>query len=130
MMRGSAKGFSLIETLVALAIAAIVINGFYSALSTGSLLDRRASDQAEMVFVATNVMDRVGVDIPLRIGSDIGILQGKQWELVISNTPTDDMRLGAVYRGELLFVSVAVTDPAQIAAPVTLRGIRYTQTPL
>jgi len=123
--RRSDKGFSLIETLVALAISAIVINGFYSALSTGSLLDRRASDQAEMVFVASNILDRVGVDIPLRPGGDTGMLQGKRWDLAISTTPTSDMQLGPVYPNELLFLSVSVTDPDSRAAPVVLRAIRY-----
>lgn len=130
MRRASAHGFTLIETLVALAIAAVVINGFYSALSTGSLLDRRASDQAEKIFLATNVLDRVGIDIPMRIGSDTGAVDGLNWELIISNAPTSDMELGAVYPNELVFVSVAVTAQDGNSAPVVIRAIRYEQSPL
>jgi len=125
------RGFSLIEALVALAIAAIVINGFYSALSTGSLLDRRSAQQAEKVLLATTVLDRVGVDIPLRIGTvENGRQRELDWELVISDIPTDDMQLGAVYPNELMFVSVSVSDPLNISTPVVLRAIRYAQSPI
>jgi len=125
------RGFSLIEALVALAIAAIVINGFYSALSTGSLLDRRSAQQAEKVLLATTVLDRVGVDIPLRIGTvENGRQRELDWELVISDIPTADMQLGAVYPNELMFVSVSVSDPLNISTPVVLRAIRYAQSPI
>ena len=131
MRRRAAKGFSLIETLVALAIAAVVINGFYSALSTGTLLERRASDQAQTMFVASHVMDRVGVDIPLRLGNSSGQMGDLTWQLVISNQQPADMQLGTIYDNELIFVSVSVTDEtAGRAAPVTLRAIRYGQTAL
>ena len=130
MRRGAAKGFTLIETLVALAIAAVVINGFYSALSTGTLLDRRADDQAQMVLVASTVMDQVGIDIPLRLGSNTGQADGLAWQLVISNVRAADMQLGPAYENELIFVSVSVTDPTGDNAPVVLRAVRYTQSPL
>jgi prepilin-type N-terminal cleavage/methylation domain-containing protein len=133
MMRVGRKtrGFSLIEALVALAIAAIVINGFYSALSTGSLLDRRSAQQAEKVLLATTVLDRVGVDIPLRIGTvENGRQRELDWELIISDAPTSDMQLGAVYPNELMFVSVSVSDPLSISTPVVLRAIRYAQSPI
>lgn len=131
-VRRNSRGFTLIETLVALAIAAIVMNGFYQALSTGSLLDRRADLQAEKVFVATNVLDQVGVDIPLRLGTlQTGTTRGLDWELVISATPARDQQLGPIYANELVFVSVEVTDPNDEAAdPVVLRAIRYGETPL
>ncbi|MEL6684636.1 MAG: prepilin-type N-terminal cleavage/methylation domain-containing protein [Pseudomonadota bacterium] len=130
MRRGAAKGFTLIETLVALAIAAVVINGFYSALSTGTLLDRRADDQAQMVLVASTVMDQVGIDIPLRLGSNTGQAEGLAWQLVISNVRAADMQLGPAYENELIFVSVSVTDPTGDNAPVVLRAVRYAQSPL
>ena len=44
--RKSLRGFSLVEALVSVVIAGLVISGFYSALSTGSLLGQRADDQA------------------------------------------------------------------------------------
>ena len=127
----SQRGFTLIESLVALAIAALIINGFYGALSTGTLLERRASAQAEKVLLATTVMDQVGIDIPLRIGTvETGTRNGLDWELVIGGTPPPDMQLGAVYPNELIFLSVSVTDPTDATTPVVLRAIRYAQSPL
>lgn len=131
LARRKTRGFSLIEALVALAIAAVVINGFYSALSTGSLLDRRATQQADKVLLATMVLDRVGVDIPLRNGTvENGRQRELDWELIISDTPTSDMQIGEIYPNELMFVSVSVSDPSGISTPVVLRAIRYSQSPI
>ena len=127
----ASRGFTLLETLVALAIAAIVLNGFYTALSTGSLLDRRADQQAQKLLLATTILDRVGVDVPLRIGTvDNGSQNGLEWELIISAAPTADMDLGPIYPSELAFVFVSVNDPAAEAEPVVLRAIRYATEPL
>lgn len=129
--RRQTRGFTLVETLVALAIAGLVLGGFYTALSTGSLLDRRASDQAARVLLATTVLDRVGVDIPLRIGTVENGTEGAMgWELAIGDTPPPDMQLGPIFPGELIFVSVSVTDREGDAAPVVLRAIRYAEAPI
>jgi len=130
-VRLKTRGFTLIEAMVALAIAAVVISGFYSALSTGSLLDRRAAQQADKVLLATTVMDRVGIDIPMRLGTvETGVVRDMEWQLIISDTPAPDMALGEVYPNELVFVSVSVSDPQGVSSPVVLRTIRYAQSPL
>lgn len=129
--RHAARGFTLVETLVALAIAALVLGGFYNALSTGSLLDRRANDQAARVLLAATVLDRVGVDIPLRIGTvENGTEGGLAWQLAIGDTPTPDMQLGPIFEGELIFVSVSVVDRDGDTPPVVLRAIRYAESPI
>jgi type II secretory pathway component PulJ len=129
--RLGSRGFMLVETLVALAIAGLILGGFWNALSTGSLLDRRAADQAARVLLAATVLDRVGVDIPLRIGTvETGTDGPLAWELAIAETPPPDMQLGPVFAGELIFISVAVTDRAGGAAPIVLRAIRYAGAPL
>lgn len=131
MRRRGARGFTLIESLVALAIAAIVMGGFYSALATGVLLDRRAAAQAEKVLLATTILDTAGIDIPLQRGTvENGTRDNLTWELRMTGTPTDDMQLGAVYPDELIFISVEVTDPTGATTPVVLRAIRYLETPL
>jgi prepilin-type N-terminal cleavage/methylation domain-containing protein len=129
--RRRASGFTLVETLVALAIAGLVLGGFYNALSTGSLLDRRASDQAARVLLAATVLDRVGVDIPLRVGTvENGTDGALTWELAIGDTPAPDMQLGPTFEGELIFVSVSVVDREGDAPPVVLRAIRYAEAPI
>jgi Prokaryotic N-terminal methylation motif len=126
-----ARGFMLVETLVALAIAGLVLGGFYTALSTGSLLDRRASDQATRMLLATTVLDRVGVDIPLRIGTvENGTEGALAWELAIGDTPTPDMQIGPIFEGELIFVSVSVVDRDGDTPAVVLRAIRYAEAPI
>jgi prepilin-type N-terminal cleavage/methylation domain-containing protein len=129
--RRPSAGFTLVETLVALAIAAMVLGGFYNALSTGSLLGQRADDQAARVLLAATVLDRVGIDIPLRVGTvETGISGTMSWELVIGDTPTSDMQLGPIFPNELIIISVSVTDREASLAPVVLRAIRYAEAPL
>ncbi|MEM7472986.1 MAG: type II secretion system protein [Pseudomonadota bacterium] len=127
LKRRGARGFSLIETLVALGIAGAVLSGFYSALSTGSLLAKRAGDQAQKVQLATQVLDRVGVDVTLRAGvQENGRDGGLAWALQIGQSPPPDMQLGPIYEGELLFVYVSVTElEAPEVDPVVIRAIRY-----
>ncbi|MGR3511124.1 MAG: PulJ/GspJ family protein [Paracoccaceae bacterium] len=126
-MRRRAKGFSLVETLVALGIAGAVLSGFYQSLSTGSLLAKRAGDQAERVHLAMTVMDRVGVDLPLQAGARENGQDGPlAWDLQVGDTPPADMQLGPIYPGELLVVYVSVTDARRPEAdPVVIRSIRY-----
>lgn len=129
--RARQKGFTLVETLVSLAIATLAITGFYQALSTGLFMERRSGMQAEQMLVATQIMDRVGVDLAIRPGQqDNGVIRGMDWTLVVSESGTSDMRLGAVQPNELLFVYVTVTPPLDDGNPLTLRAIRYQETPL
>lgn len=126
---GHTQGFSLIETLVAVAIAGVVLSGFYTSLSTGSLLTNRAEGQARQIHVATGVMDRVGIDIALRAGTrDNGRVGRYDWDLVIGAGQPADMQLGPVYAGELLFVFVSVRDTrTPDRDPVVLRSVRYAE---
>ncbi len=129
--RRASRGFTLVETLVSLAIATMAVAGFYQALSQGLFMERRAGTQAEQMLVATQVLDRVGIDLPLRIGlQDSGTMQGLEWSLAVTDRGTADMALGPVQPGELLFIYVTVGSTRADGSPLVLRGIRYRQTPL
>lgn len=129
--RRHARGFTLIETLVSLAIAGLILGGFYNALSTGSLLESRADDQAARILLAATVLDRVGVDIPMRNGAVSNGTEGNlAWELVIGDRPAEDMQLGSIFEGELIFISVSVTDQNGDTPAVVLRAIRYPEAPI
>lgn len=125
------RGFTLIETLVSLAIATIAVSGFYQALSQGLFMEQRSDIQAEQMLVATQVLDRIGVDVPLRPGQqDTGSLQGLEWTYVVSDTGTADMRLGPLRPDELIYIYVTVNSSRADGSPLVLRGIRYVETPL
>lgn len=125
------RGFTLVESLVSLAIATMAVVGFYQAISQGTFMEQRSDRQAAQMLVATQVMDRVGVDFPLRIGlQDQGTTQGLGWSVVVSEQGTSDMALGPVQPGELVFIYVTVEPALPDGSPLVLRGIRYAQTPL
>ena len=129
--RARQKGFTLIETLVSLAIATLAITGFYQALSTGLFMEQRSGMQAEQMLVATQIMDQVGVDFGVVPGTqNNGVIRDMEWSLVVSESGTGEMRLGPVQAGELLFIYVTVALPRAEGSPLTLRGIRYRETPL
>lgn len=129
--RSSQRGFTLIETLVSLAIATIAVTGFYQALSQGLFMEQRADVQADQMLVATQILDRVGVDIPVRAGmQDTGTTQGMAWSYAVSEDGTADMALGALRPNELLYIYVTVESARPDGSPLVLRGIRYVETPL
>ncbi|MEO1641387.1 MAG: prepilin-type N-terminal cleavage/methylation domain-containing protein [Pseudomonadota bacterium] len=126
-----ARGFTLVETLVSLAIATIAVTGFYQALAQGAFMEQRADAQADQMFVAARIMDRVGVDIDLRPGTqENGALDGFEWRVAVTNSATEDMALGIVTPTELIFVYVTVAGGREDAPPLVLRAIRYIETPL
>ncbi len=125
------RGFTLIETLVSLAIATLAVTGFYQALSLGLFMEQRADSQAEQMLVATQVFDRIGVDVPVRAGlQETGTTQGLDWTLVVSERGTSDMNLGPLQLNELVYIYVTVNSERADGSSLVLRGIRYVETPL
>lgn len=125
------KGFTLIEALIALSIAAITLLGFYDSLATNALLKNKAKSQASRVQIATQILDRVGYGVPLAIGAQqTGVIDGHRWRVNVSDRATPDMQLGRVDVRDLMFVYVSVWPEDAPANRVNLRAIRYAETPL
>ncbi len=83
--RNGNRGFSLVESLVALAIAAGVITAYYQAISTGLDLERRAKAKAQAALVAERLIDQLGFEIPLEAAGFSGRALGSYiWRLDIS----------------------------------------------
>lgn len=128
MIRRRARGFTLVEALVAMAVATVTVAGFYSAVGTGARLERAAEDQAANVLLASQILDRTGVDIPLRAGVfEEGQVGPRRWRLTITGGVQRDMDLGRIPAGHLLTVAVTVTGQGP---DVTLRSLRYATSPL
>ena len=128
--RRAARGFTLLETLVSLAIAALVLNGFYEGVATGTRLIARGDQQAERMLVAASVLDRVGTDIPMRGGAtDRGTTDGHEWELVVTAAPPSDMRGLAFEDGRMMFIFVTVAPRDGGEDVVVLRAVRYAPSP-
>jgi len=124
-------GFSLIEALVSLLIAAGVLGGFYTALSTGKLLERRAELTGRQALVAHSILDQVGTDFPLRDGATLsGQTDGLPWLLAITSQPEADLARPAVERGALLYIKVQVGAEQAGDTPLILRSVRYPGAPL
>lgn len=87
--RGRQRGFSMIEALVALAIAAGVITAYSRAVSTSLELERRTRARGHASLLAHDLIDRIGFEIPL----EAGVLAGRDgdgftWQLTITEGAT------------------------------------------
>lgn len=75
-------GFTLIETLVALAILSIALGVLLAVFGDGIRRQGRAEQLAMATLQAQSLLARVGVDIPLRTGVATGTLpKGLHWRL-------------------------------------------------
>ena len=82
--RDKRRGFSLIESLVALAIAGGVLSAYYQAVSTSMDLERGSRIRTEAALVAAELVEQVGSKIPL----EPGVFEGQRakgivWRLQI-----------------------------------------------
>jgi general secretion pathway protein I len=119
MRRERAAGFTLIELVVALAIAALVLGACYRLFATG--LSQLAAAEARLIAVmhAQSLLALLDGDAPPRLGTREGVLEdGSHYSVRV--WPYADAPAGA---GLAAFaVEVTVTPPGHAA--VTLETIR------
>jgi len=79
-----AKGFTLVEVLLAFVVFALSFAVVLEILSGSMRNTVRAKNYTEVALIAQSVMDRVGLDIPLASGtSSSGEVGDYSWQLVI-----------------------------------------------
>lgn len=87
----SDAGFTLVETLVALAVFALAFGGIYRAFDGGWRALRRAQLDVEAVEVAKSSLAAVGVETPLTEGRQTGrTADGVSWQIDIRRRTTGD----------------------------------------
>jgi prepilin-type N-terminal cleavage/methylation domain-containing protein len=70
---GNDRGFSLLETLIAISILAAVVVAFTSGMTTGWRGIAVAEKNMQALAVARNELERAGVEWPLSSGSRQGV---------------------------------------------------------
>jgi general secretion pathway protein I len=82
-LRRRAKGFTLIESLVALVIAAGVLAAFYQASASALQLRQRGDEMGRAALLAQSLVARLGAGTPIAAGLSEGRDDGFGWSILI-----------------------------------------------
>lgn len=87
-----AGGFTLLEVIVAVVIAALCLSALAQVFATGVRAAGTASDYTRAVTLAQSLLASAGVEKPLEEGAEGGTTaDGKlAWTLTVTQEPTDD----------------------------------------
>ncbi len=92
-LRGDDRGFTLVETLVALAVFAMAFAGLYRALEGGWQGLRRAQFEIEAIEVAKAQLAATGIATPLVEGRQSGVTaEGVRWQIDIRQRRSDSQQ--------------------------------------
>lgn len=118
--KNRAEGFTLLEVLIAFALLAVTLGATHQVFGSGLKAVERAEQRAVAGLHAQALLDRLGLDLPLRPGTTEGRFEdGQAWRLTIA--PRDPEAVGEqLYRVEAA-VALGASDPADGAVLVTLR---------
>jgi general secretion pathway protein I len=72
----SSSGFTLVEILVAFAVASLLLGGVYQIISTGLRSAHVASEYSTAVMLAESSMEEVGISEPIVAGDTLDRIQG------------------------------------------------------
>ncbi len=122
--RGSERGFTLMEVLVAFAILTVALGGLLLAFSTGLRTTERATTLSTATLQAQSLLEQVGESIPVREGRVTGVLEdGSRWEVAIARYDTGESTAAAVVR-TLFAYRVDVSVEWDTGRAVTLTTLR------
>ncbi|MBT6138745.1 MAG: prepilin-type N-terminal cleavage/methylation domain-containing protein [Rhodospirillaceae bacterium] len=89
-------GFSLVEVLVALAVAALIVSVLFEALSGAFRADGKSSGAVAAALTARSLLDEFGVSRPLSVGVQEGQLSDHAtWKAKVSVLPSRTKSLQA-----------------------------------
>lgn len=104
----SAAGFTLIEVLVAFTILSVALAVLFQSFGGGMRGVQSAGVYVGAAAEARSILQRVGVDIPVRPGELSGDLaSGNRWSVSIERFASTDLR-GGETEGRLALYSVEV----------------------
>lgn len=109
------RGFTLVEVLVAFVILSLALGVVFRSLSSGLSHERTARLATERVLAARSLLDRVGQDIPLELGTTEGdFAGGAHWVLTVTQADQEAnlaaRRPGGTVNAYLVALHVAGTD--------------------
>jgi len=87
------SGFTLLEVLIAFAILMVALGLLLPAFSTMLDHSAKAAEEARAAALASNLLDRVGADLPLSDGTSAGEAEGYGWHLAITPLGAEEDRL-------------------------------------
>jgi prepilin-type N-terminal cleavage/methylation domain-containing protein len=126
--RRRARGFTLIEIILAVAIFALAAAALFPSFSTALRATAVGDHQVGAVQVARSLLERVGADIPLAAGELAGTTEdGLAWTIVMQPAPLLDP--DRADQSPVLPFSVAVTVAHESGRPVTLTTLRLAPAP-
>jgi prepilin-type N-terminal cleavage/methylation domain-containing protein len=127
-MRTGERGFSLIEAVIALAIAGVVLTAFYDTIATGLMLDRRSREKAAAQLLATDLLDRIGHEIQLVPGIRVGETRdGFRWTMAIEPDPFVIADGRQIATNRMMRVVLRIDSRAARIAPITVETLRVTE---
>ncbi len=122
-MRAKPKGFTLIEVLVAFAIAALGLAALMQIFGTGLQSARISEGYARATMLAESRLASVGVEEPLVAGESSGDFgDGFRWRLIVS--PLGDDETNAVVVPFRVRVTVSWGAEDKTPRRVTLDSLR------
>lgn len=123
--KGAARGFTLLEVLIAFTILSLSLAVVMQAFSTGFASLERAKDQTVAMLQARSKLAELGQTVPLEPGEQGGELDdGATWRMVVEPAAVDEEREAFEGFGVLALYRVEVTVTKEKRATVTLVTLR------
>lgn len=109
----SARGFTLVEVLVAFSLLAVALGILLSILSNGMHAVSRASDSTRASLYAESVFESLGADRRLRIGRTQGSFENRRYQWTLDVDPAPTPAPGRVAGGANPAIGPAITGPGE-----------------